>query len=252
MRRDHQNAGARAEAPPASVTVRRLHGPGRMSIAFGSHGPRPESPDPQRQRTQEECTRRIAKLRFLTSIMNVNTSLSQIDLSSNRDSSYNLYYLDRHSICPGRCREWYNAVHCTLRWDCSAFRGLSLPLIHGLRPNPGHQRQHSRPRYWTQTGASVAEAAVTVDNAATGSRAPTRPDDEATTFSRTFRSERTRSPCRRPDSKRRASLAESCLNAGTEAVIDAQLKVGSTSTSIEVTGGAPVVEPSRTNIGPHH
>src|SRR3954453_11035704 len=39
------------------------------------------------------------------------------------------------------------------------------------------------------------------------------------------------------------------LNAGSEAVIDGQLKVGATSTSIEVTGGAPVIEPSRTNIG---
>lgn len=39
------------------------------------------------------------------------------------------------------------------------------------------------------------------------------------------------------------------LNAGSEAVIDGQLKVGATSTSIEVSGGAPVIEPSRTNIG---
>src|SRR4029079_12336790 len=39
------------------------------------------------------------------------------------------------------------------------------------------------------------------------------------------------------------------LDAGTEAVIDAQLRVGTTSTSIEVTGGAPIVEPSRTSIG---
>src|SRR3954453_22787675 len=39
------------------------------------------------------------------------------------------------------------------------------------------------------------------------------------------------------------------LNAGSEAVIDGQLKVGATSTSIEVGGGAPIIEPSRTNIG---
>src|SRR5947209_8377841 len=39
------------------------------------------------------------------------------------------------------------------------------------------------------------------------------------------------------------------LTAGTEAVIDSQLKVGATSTSIEVTGGAPVIEYSRTSIG---
>ncbi len=39
------------------------------------------------------------------------------------------------------------------------------------------------------------------------------------------------------------------LDAGTEAVIDAELRVGATTTSIEVSGGAPVVEPSRTDIG---
>ena len=38
------------------------------------------------------------------------------------------------------------------------------------------------------------------------------------------------------------------LDAGTEATIDAQMQVGSASTSIEVTGGAPVVDPSRVNI----
>ncbi len=39
------------------------------------------------------------------------------------------------------------------------------------------------------------------------------------------------------------------LNAGTEAVIEAQLKVGSVSTTVEVTAGAPVVEPSRASTG---
>ncbi len=39
------------------------------------------------------------------------------------------------------------------------------------------------------------------------------------------------------------------LDAGTTASIDAQLKVGEVSTSIEVTGGAPVVEPDRVSTG---
>jgi hypothetical protein len=39
------------------------------------------------------------------------------------------------------------------------------------------------------------------------------------------------------------------LTAGTEAVVDAQLKVGSVATEIEVTGGAPIVEPSRVSTG---
>src|SRR3954454_1713783 len=39
------------------------------------------------------------------------------------------------------------------------------------------------------------------------------------------------------------------LHAGSEAVIDGQLGVGATATAIEVSGGAPVIEPTRTNIG---
>jgi hypothetical protein len=39
------------------------------------------------------------------------------------------------------------------------------------------------------------------------------------------------------------------LNAGTEGVIDAQLKVGAVTTTVEVTGGAPLIEPSRVNTG---
>ncbi len=39
------------------------------------------------------------------------------------------------------------------------------------------------------------------------------------------------------------------LNAGTVAVINAQLRVGATTTAVEVTGGAPVVDPSRINVG---
>src|SRR5665213_332364 len=39
------------------------------------------------------------------------------------------------------------------------------------------------------------------------------------------------------------------LDAGLEAVIDAQLKVGAVDTQIEVTGGAPIIDPSRTSTG---
>ncbi len=39
------------------------------------------------------------------------------------------------------------------------------------------------------------------------------------------------------------------LDAGTEATIDGQLRVGAVSTSIEVTGGAPVVDAARVDIG---
>jgi outer membrane receptor protein involved in Fe transport len=39
------------------------------------------------------------------------------------------------------------------------------------------------------------------------------------------------------------------LDAGTEAVIDVQLKIGAVSTTVEVTGGAPVLEPTRASTG---
>jgi hypothetical protein len=39
------------------------------------------------------------------------------------------------------------------------------------------------------------------------------------------------------------------LNAGTEATIDAQLRVGSVATSVEVQGGAPIIDPSRVSTG---
>ncbi len=39
------------------------------------------------------------------------------------------------------------------------------------------------------------------------------------------------------------------LSAGAEATIDAQLSVGAVTTSVEVTGGAPIVEPSRVSTG---
>src|SRR5258706_1690013 len=39
------------------------------------------------------------------------------------------------------------------------------------------------------------------------------------------------------------------LAAGVEAVLESQLKVGAVSTTVEVTGGAPVIEPSRVNTG---
>ena len=39
------------------------------------------------------------------------------------------------------------------------------------------------------------------------------------------------------------------LNAGAEATIDGQLKVGSVETTVEVTGGASIVDPSRTSTG---
>src|SRR5205823_6122887 len=43
-------------------------------------------------------------------------------------------------------------------------------------------------------------------------------------------------------------FTEIVLQAGHEAVVDGALKLGAVSTSIEVSGGAPVLDPARTNI----
>src|SRR5438552_286425 len=44
-------------------------------------------------------------------------------------------------------------------------------------------------------------------------------------------------------------FTEIVLQAGREAVVDGALKLGAVSTSIEMSGGAPVLDPARTNIG---
>ena len=48
------------------------------------------------------------------------------------------------------------------------------------------------------------------------------------------------------ESQRHAGIT---LSAGVEAVVDTQLKVGSVNTEVDVTGGAPVIEPSRVSTG---
>src|SRR5579885_3474857 len=99
-----------------------------------------------------------------------------------------------------------------------------------------------------QTGSPVAQATVTVENTQTGfSRSAATADDgyyvlpnlPLGTYSVSIEKNGF-------ETERHTGVV---LNAGTEAVFESQLKVGATSTSIEVTGGAPVVEPSRTNIG---
>jgi hypothetical protein len=105
-----------------------------------------------------------------------------------------------------------------------------------------------RGRVVDQTGSPIAHATVTVDNSQTGfTRSLETPEDGYYVFPNL------------PLGSYSVSLQKTgfaterhtgiVLDAGTEAVIDAALRVGATSTSIEVSGGAPVVEPSRTSIG---
>lgn len=105
-----------------------------------------------------------------------------------------------------------------------------------------------RGRVVDQTGSPLPSADVSVENTATGFRRsdvstedgyyviPNLPIGEyiVTVAKPGFGSER---------------HSQVVLNAGTVAVIDAQLRVGPTSTSVEVSGGAPIVDPSRIDIG---
>ena len=97
-------------------------------------------------------------------------------------------------------------------------------------------------------GAAVPKANVTVTNAETGfTRALDTGDDGLFVFPNLPLGTYTVAVQKTGFSTERHTNI--ILNAGTEAVIDVQLKVGSVSTTVEVTAGAPVVEPSRLSTG---
>ncbi len=105
-----------------------------------------------------------------------------------------------------------------------------------------------RGRVTDPAGAAVPSAEVTVNNIATGFTRETQSNEEGYfvipnlpigTYTVTIKKEGF-------DTQRRPGVL---LDAGTEGVIDAALKVGSISTTVEVTGGAPVIEPSRVSTG---
>jgi hypothetical protein len=105
-----------------------------------------------------------------------------------------------------------------------------------------------RGRVTDAAGANVPQAKVTVTNNDTGfSRSLNSGDDGLFVFPNlplgtyTVTVEKTGFSV-----ERHTNIT---LDAGTEAVIDAQLRVGAVSTTVEVTAGAPVVEPSRLATG---
>lgn len=104
-----------------------------------------------------------------------------------------------------------------------------------------------RGRVSDQSDQAVGAANVTATNTATGySRTATSGDDgyyvipllPIGTYTVTITK----------DGFQTLKFTEIVLQAGQDAVVDGSLKVGSVSTSIEVAGGAPVVDPARTNI----
>ena len=105
-----------------------------------------------------------------------------------------------------------------------------------------------RGRVTDPAGAAIPGAAVTVTNTATGFTRDTQTGDDGYfvipnlpigAYTVVFKKEGFQAE----------SHPDVVLNAGTEAVIDTSLKVGAVSTTVEVTGGAPVIEPSRVSTG---
>lgn len=97
-------------------------------------------------------------------------------------------------------------------------------------------------------GSSVPQAKVDVSNSATGfTRSVETSGDGYFVISNLPLGSYTLTVQRTGfEAQRRAGIL---LDAGTEAVIDLQLRIGDVSTTVEVTGGAPVLEPSRVSTG---
>ena len=105
-----------------------------------------------------------------------------------------------------------------------------------------------RGRIVDSTGAAVPKASVAVAEASTGFTRTVETNDDGYyvvpnlplgVYSVTVKKQGF-------DTERHTGIV---LNAGTEADINAQLKVGAVSTTVEVTGGAPVLEASRVSTG---
>ena len=124
-------------------------------------------------------------------------------------------------------------------------------VIAGLQPLAAQTQAVNgsiRGRITDPAAAAIPTATVTVTNTATGFTRDVSstgdgyyviPNLPLGTYTVSFKKEGF-------ETQRYTAVA---LSAGSEAVIDVQLKVGAVSTTIDVTGGAPVLEPSRVSSG---
>ncbi len=134
-----------------------------------------------------------------------------------------------------------------------AFRGLVIPLALAYLAIPAFSQTEAingsiRGRVTDQAGAPVTQAKVSIDNTQTGfNREVDTNDDGYYVFPNLPLGSYTVSIQKAGfDTEHHPGVI---LDAGTQATIDAQLRVGAVSTSIEVTGGAPVVDAARVDIG---
>ena len=133
---------------------------------------------------------------------------------------------------------------------CTLFAAISIAAV--ALPFASAQTQaingSIRGRVTDPAGSAIPGATVGVDNVATNFSRETLSNEEGYfvipnlpigTYTVTVKKDGF-------DQQRRPGVV---LDAGTEAVIDAALKVGAVSTTVEVSGGAPVIEPTRVAIG---
>jgi hypothetical protein len=105
-----------------------------------------------------------------------------------------------------------------------------------------------RGRVTDAAGAAVPGAKVTILNTATGyTRSLASDDDGYFVFPNLPLGPYTVTVAKEGFTTEKRSGVT--LDAGTEAVVDSRLNVGAVTTEVEVTGGAPVIEPSRIAIG---
>lgn len=135
---------------------------------------------------------------------------------------------------------------------CVAIFFFSALLLVTSSPSASGQSQaingSIRGRVSDQSGAAVPDAVVSITNSSTGFSRRVNSSDAGYyvlpnlplgTYQVTVKKEGFES----------SMYSGVVLEAGKEAVIDAQLNVGKVSETVEVKGGAPLVEPTRTNIG---
>ena len=120
-----------------------------------------------------------------------------------------------------------------------------------VRPSYGQSQAINgsiRGRVTDQVNAPIAQVGVSIENTRTGlSKSAETGDDGYYVFPNLPLGSYTVTLQKEGfDTQRHPDVV---LDAGVDATIDAQLQVGAVSTSVEVTGGAPIVDPSRVSTG---
>ena len=127
---------------------------------------------------------------------------------------------------------------------------LALEML-SVRPSYGQSQAINgsiRGRVTDQANAPIAQVGVKVENTRTGlSKTAETGEDGYYVFPNLPLGSYTVTLQKEGfDTQRHPDVV---LDAGVDATIDAQLQVGAVTTSVEVTGGAPIIDPSRVSTG---